>query len=54
MWGDAAGAMVDAMIDHEFYCSNYASKDQPHIEGLMHTLIDSKIRLENQMHQRQK
>ena len=34
-------AMVDAMGDHEFYCSNYAAKEQPHIEGLLQTLGDS-------------
>ena len=28
------------MIDHEFYCSSYASKEQPHIENLLHTLAD--------------
>lgn len=54
MWDDAAGAMVDTMIDHEFYCSDFASNYQPHIEGLMHTLVDSKISLENQMAQRQR
>ena len=24
-------AMVDTMGDHEFYCANYAAKEQPHI-----------------------
>ena len=28
------------MIDHEFYCASYASKEQPHIEGLLQSLID--------------
>ena len=33
--------MIDTMGDHEFYCSNYAVKEQPHIEGLLQTLSDS-------------
>ncbi len=34
----AAASMLDAMGDHEYYVSNYASKDQPHVEGLLQTL----------------
>ena len=37
---DAIAAMVDVMGDQEFYCSSYASKQQPHMEGLLHTLAD--------------
>ena len=33
-------AMIEAMGDHEFYCSNYACKEQPHIEGLLQSLAD--------------
>ena len=32
--------------DHEFYCSNYAVKEQPHIEGLLQTLADGVARLD--------
>ena len=31
-------------MDHEFYCSDYASKEQPHAEGLLQTLHDAKVR----------
>ena len=33
-------AMLEAMRDHEFYCASYASKDSPHIDGLLTTLAD--------------
>ena len=36
----AQNAMLDAMGDHEFYCAAYCSKDEPVIEGLVHTLMD--------------
>ena len=39
-WEDAVSEMLDTMIDHEFYCASYASKEQPHIEGLLQSLID--------------
>ena len=26
-------AMLESMTGHEFYCSNYACKEQPHIDG---------------------
>lgn len=32
--------MLEAMGDHEHYCASYSSKDQPHIDGLLHTLSD--------------
>ena len=41
---ECVGAMVETQNDHEFYCEAYASKEQPHAEGLLHTLYDSKIR----------
>ena len=31
-------AMLDAMGDNEYYCASYASKEEPHVEGLLHTL----------------
>ena len=33
-------AMLDAMGDHEYYSASYASKTEPQLEGLVHTLID--------------
>ena len=27
MWEDSMDAFLEALIDHEFYCSDYASKD---------------------------
>lgn len=36
-----ANAMLDAMGDNEFYCASYASKEEPHLEGLLQTLSDS-------------
>ena len=33
-------AVLDAIGDHEFYCASYSSKEQPHMEGLLTTLID--------------
>ena len=45
--GDADGdqsahvrATLAAMGAHAYYCANYASKDQPHIDGLLVTLAD--------------
>ena len=38
--------MLDAMGDHEYYCSSYASKVEPQMEGLLHTLIDGVRRKE--------
>ena len=37
---------VETIVDHEFYCVAYATKDQPHIEGLLHTLADGVRRLD--------
>ena len=45
-------AMLDTMGDHEFYCAAYASKEQPHIEGLLHTLADSVRRLDQDVARR--
>ena len=38
--------MLDAMGDHEYYSASYASKEEPHIDGLLHTLIDGVRRKE--------
>ena len=37
---EAISSMLSSMGDHEFYCATYATKDQPHIEGLLVTLAD--------------
>ena len=36
----ATSAMLEAMGDHEFYCSTYSSKEAPHVDGLVSTLAD--------------
>ena len=36
----AVSAMLEAMGDHEFYCSCYSSKEAPQIDGLLVTLAD--------------
>ena len=38
--------MIDAVVDHEFYSSAYASKVQPQAEGLLQSLHDSLVRRE--------
>jgi len=43
-WQGAVAEMVRTIIDHEFYCHDYASKEQPHAQGLLHTLHDSMVR----------
>ena len=42
----AQNAMLDAMGDHEYYSASYASKEEPHIDGLLHALIDGVRRKE--------
>jgi hypothetical protein len=44
-------AMLDAMGDHEYYSASYASKVEPQMEGLMHTLIDGLRRKEAEIHE---
>ena len=39
-------SILDTIVDHEFYCTNYATKEEPHIEGLLQTLADGVRRLE--------
>ena len=36
--------MVEVMVDHEYYASDYASKDQPQAANLLQTLHDSLVR----------
>ena len=36
--------MVQLIIDHEFYASDYSTKDQPHAANLLQTLHDSLVR----------
>ena len=43
-WHSAMAEMMHTIIDHEFYCHDYASKEQPHAQGLLHTLYDSMVR----------
>ena len=37
----AVSAMLEAMGDHEFYCSCYSSKEAPQIDGLLVTFADA-------------
>lgn len=51
-WEDALREMVETMIDHEFYCATYASKEQPHIEGLLQSLADGVRGLDREIAER--
>ena len=33
-------AMIEALIDHEFYCVSYSTKEEPLIVGLLHSFAD--------------
>ena len=44
-------ALLEAIGDHEYYCSSYSSKEQPHIDGLLITLADSVRHKEQDMAQ---
>ena len=37
---DTITGMLEALGDYEYYCASYAGKEQPHIDGLLHTLAD--------------
>ena len=50
-WLKARAALVEALGDHEFYCSAYSSKEQPHVEGLLITLAQSLHRKEEDLAQ---
>jgi hypothetical protein len=41
---ESIDAMIEVMVDHEYYASDYASKDQPQAANLLHTLHDSLVR----------
>jgi len=43
-WHGSVSEMMETIIDHEFYCHDYAAKEQPHAQGLLHTLHDSMMR----------
>lgn len=45
-WQSAMAEMLEGIVAAEFYASDYVSKDQPHAEGLLHTLHDSMQRAE--------
>ena len=45
-YSEVVNAMLDAMGDHEYYSASYASKEEPHMEGLLHTLVDGLRRKE--------
>ena len=38
---EARESLIEAIGDHEYYASSYASKEQPHTEGLLVTLAQS-------------
>ena len=42
MWPepDIKACLLEDLENSEFYCSVYASKEQPHVEGLQVTLAD--------------
>ena len=48
----AVRSQLETIIDHEFYCAAYATKEQPHIEGLLQTLSDGLQRLKLETAQR--
>ena len=37
---------IENIVDHEFYCASYSTKEEPHIDGLLHTLADGVRRLD--------
>ena len=44
--------MLDELRDAEFYCSEYASKEQPHIEGLLQVLHNGLQHLDRELAER--
>ena len=48
-WSKTRAALVEAIGDHEWYCSSYSSKEQPHSEGLLLTLVYSLRKTEEEM-----
>ena len=51
-WKASVNALIETIVDHEFYCSNYAAKEEPHAEGLLHSLYDAKLRHDQRFAQR--
>ena len=49
-------AMIDGLLEElansEFYCSTYATKEQPHVEGLLQTLAQGVSGLEEELAQK--
>ena len=45
-------AMIEALVDHEFYCVSYSTKEEPHIEGLLHTFADGVRNIDLEIAQR--
>ena len=45
-------AMIEALIDHEYYCVSYSTKEEPHIEGLLHTFADGVRNIDLEIAQR--
>ena len=48
-WVKTRAALVEAIGDHEFYCSSYSSKEQPRSDGLLLTLACSLRRKEEEI-----
>ena len=45
-WLTCVDEMVEGIAAAEHYCVDYSSKEQPHAQGLLHTLHDSMLRAE--------
>ena len=45
----ALHAMAQAVNDANFYCSDYAGKEQPHLESLFHIFAGALFQLEQEM-----
>jgi hypothetical protein len=51
-WKASVNTLIETIVDHEFYCSNYAAKEEPHAEGLLHSLHDALARHKQRYAQR--
>eukprot|EP00973_Karenia_brevis_P036969 5096371-Karenia_brevis.AAC.1 len=40
-WSTSLDDMLEAIVAAEMYCIEYSAKEQPHAQGLLHTLHDS-------------
>jgi hypothetical protein len=45
----AIESTIETLIDHEYYCGAYASKEEPHIAGMMQSLSESVRHLEEEL-----